>query len=413
MGVLAGRLGALQEPSFRLLWLARTTSSVGDRMVPIALAYAVLEISHSASNLGLVLAAGMVPNVLLVLAGGVVADRWPRGRVMLVSDAVRAASQGVIAVLLLSGHAQLWHLFVSSAVWGTAAAFFAPASTGVVPETVSAPRLQQANALLGLTRNIVGPVAPALAGLLIATVGTGLVFAIDAASFVASALCLLALPIPDRPPRERTSFVAELAGGWRELVSRTWLWVSILAFCFWNLAIAVFYVLGPFVFATELGGARDWGIVLSGSAVGALTGGAIALRWKPSRPLVVAFGVTLVSSLQLFLLVPPAPVYVQAVASAAAMLGVSVGIVLWTTVLQENVPERVLSRVSAYDWLGSLVVMPLGYAFAGSVADVAGLDATLIGAGALMLAAGLAALATPSVRAVRRAGAVEAKPVAA
>jgi MFS family permease len=412
MGVLSGRLGALQEPSFRLLWLARTTSSVGDRMVPIALAFAVLEISHSASDLGLVLAAGMVPNVVFVLAGGVVGDRWPRGRVMLVSDLVRAVSQGVIAVLLLSGHAQLWHLLVSSALWGTAAAFFAPASTGIVPETVSAPHLQQANALMGLTRNIIGPVAPALAGLLVATAGTGFVFAIDSASFVASALCLFALPIRDRPT-ERKSFVADFVAGWRELVSRMWLWVSILAFCFWNLAIAVFYVLGPFVFDTELGGAGDWGIVMSGSAVGALTGGAIALRWKPSRPLVAAFGVTLVSSLQLFLLVPPAPVYVQAVAAAVAMLGVSIGTTLWTTVLQENVPSHALSRVSAYDVLGSLVVMPLGYAFAGPVADVAGVDATMIGAGALLLVAGLAALATPSVRAVRRAGAVDAEVVPA
>src|SRR6266700_2013196 len=139
-----GKLGALSERPFRLLWLARTTSAVGDRMLPVAMAFAVLGLRGSGSDLGIVLAVGLVPNVVLVLVGGVAGDRWPRGRVMLWSDAIRAVSQAAIAVLLLSGNAQLWHLIVSSAVWGTAAAFFTPASTSVVPETVSPARLQQA-----------------------------------------------------------------------------------------------------------------------------------------------------------------------------------------------------------------------------------------------------------------------------
>src|SRR5207247_9960925 len=162
-------------------------------------AFAVLGMHGSVSELGLVLAVGLVPNVVLVLVGGVAGDRWPRGRVMLWSDAIRAVSQGAIAVLMFTGHAQLWQLVISSAVWGTAAAFFTPASTAVVPETVSPGRLQQANALLGLTRGVVGLGAPTLAGILVATVGTGIVFAIDSASFLVSALFLLRLPLPAVP----------------------------------------------------------------------------------------------------------------------------------------------------------------------------------------------------------------------
>jgi hypothetical protein len=398
-----GRLGALSERSFLLLWLARTASSVGDRMVPVGLAFAVLGIHGSGSDLGLVLAVGMVPNAVLMLVGGVVGDRWPRGRVMLAADLVRAVSQGAIAILLLTGHAQLWQLLVSSAVWGTAAAFFTPASTGVVPETVSPGRLQQANALMGLTRNLVGLGAPTLAGILVATVGTGVVYAVDSASFFVSALFLLRLPIPAIPAGSHgTKFLRALFDGWGELTKRTWLWASIVAFSAWNIGIAVFFVLGPLVALRELNGARDWGVIMSGSALGSLVGGAIGLRWHPSRPLIVVFGVTLLSSLQLVLLVPPAPVLALAVASMLAMVGVTIAMVTWTTTLQEQVPAHALARVSAYDWLGSLVIMPLGFALAGPAAVVFGLDATLLGAAMLMVIAGLAALAVPSVRAVRR-----------
>ena len=352
-------------------------------MLPVALAFAVLGMHGSGSDLGLVLAVGLVPNVVLVLVGGVAGDRWPRGRVMLWSDAVRFVSQGAIAVLLLTGHAQLWQLFVSSAVWGTAAAFFTPASTSVVPETVSPARLQQANALLGLTRGVVGLGAPTLAGILIATVGTGIVFAIDSASFLVSALFLLRLPLPTLPIRlGQTSFLRELADGWQELKTRTWLWASIIAFGALNMGVAVFFVLGPLVVFRDLGGARDWGLIMSGSAAGALVGGAIALRWKPSRPLVVVFGITLFSAVQLLLLVPPAPLIAMVAAAVLSMIGVTIGTVVWTTTLQEHIPPRALARVSAYDWLGSLVSVPIGFALAGPVAcPVAGLERRLIGGG--------------------------------
>jgi MFS family permease len=200
----------------------------------------------------------------------------------------------------------------------------------------------------------------------------------------------------------QANFLRELADGWQELKKRTWLWASIIAFGALNTGVAVFFVLGPVVAYNELGGARSWGLILSGSAAGALVGGAIALRWKPSRPLVIVFGITLLSAVQLILLVPPAPVFAMIVAAVVAMTGVTIGTVVWTTTLQEHIPPRALARVTAYDSLGSLVSVPIGFALAGPIAAVVGLDATLIGAAVLMVAAGLAALAVPSVRAVRR-----------
>lgn len=410
-----GRLGALEERPFRLLWLARSASAVGDRMVPVALAFAVIELTGSGTDLGLVLAAGLVPNVIFVLAGGVAGDRFDRSRVMLASDGVRALSQGAIAVLLLTGHAAIWNLVLSSALWGAAAAFFTPASTGIVPATVSPARLQQANALMALTRNVIGLGAPGLSGLLVAAVGTGVVFAIDSASFLLSAAFLLRLDLPKRALEKAEPFFAELRAGWRELASRTWLWVSIVGFGFWNVGLAVFFVLGPLVVSRELGGAPDWGLVMTGSAVGALAGGAIALRYRPRRPIATCWAVTLSSGFQLLLLVPPAPAYVMALAAVAAMIGVSISIAVWTTTLQEQVPDRALSRVSAYDWLGSLIAMPLGYALAGPASDAFGVDATLVAGATLMVGAALLALAVPSVRQVRRAdlaGAVAGAPAA-
>jgi hypothetical protein len=262
-------------------------------------------------------------------------------------------------------------------------------------------RLHQANALLSLTRNVVGLGAPTLAGILIATVGTGIVFAIDSASFLVSALFLLYLPaLPVL--RRQTTFLRELADGWYELKTRTWLWASIIAFAALNIGLAAFFVLGPVVVYHELGGARDWGLIMSGSAAGALIGGVTALRWKPSRPLVVVFGITLLTGLQLVLLVRPATTLAITGAAMIAMIGLSIGTVVWTTTLQEHIPSRALARVSAYDSLGSLVVVPIGFALAGPVASVVGLDATLIGAAVVMFAGGVAALAVPSVRAVRR-----------
>jgi MFS family permease len=396
---LRERAGALAERPFRLLWLGRTASSVGDAMVPIAIAFAVLtDLGGSAFDLGLVSASFTAARVAFILVGGVWADRLPRRLVMLTTDVIRLVSQATIAVLLFAGALDVWMLAIGSAVSGAAAAFFGPASTGLIPQTVSAARLQQANAFMSLSESATNIFGPALAGVLIGLSGTGVVFAIDAASYAVSALFLAFLPVRGAIAAARQSFVRDLARGWREVRSRDWLQGAFAVFALSNTSIACFFVLGPLVFEQELGGAGEWGLAITVGAVGGVLGSVIALRWRPRRPLVASFLVCLPISLTLLALIPPLPAVAVGLALALSFGGVNVGNALWHTVLQANVPEHALSRVSSYDWLISLVFMPLGFLLAGPLADGIGLETTLLLAAFVSAGANVAVLALPSVR---------------
>ena len=396
-------LGALQEePRFRLLWTAHSLSAIGDSMIVVAVAFAALTIGGSATSVGIVFAANLVPRAGLMLVGGVWADRLPRQYVMLSADLVRGAGQAVGAFLLLTGNAELWHLALIAAVHGAGAAFFVPASSGLVPDTVSAGRLQQANALMGLSRHVFGVAGPALSGVLVAAFGAGWVYAVDAVTFAASAWFLVRLPVLTTAG-ERKNFVADLVEGWRELTARTWVWTSIVYFAVWNLAIASFFVLGPVVCERELGGARDWGLIVTGGSIGSVIGSLAALRLRPRRPLATGYLLISVAALQPVVLIRPFPALVVALAAAVAWITLDFSVTLWQTALQEHIPREALSRVSAYDWLGSLLFMPAGFALAGPLADAIGIDATLWLAAALLLGSTLAILAVPSIRCLRAA----------
>jgi MFS family permease len=402
---VADRFGALRERRFRLLWIGQTTSTLGDGLVPVALAFAVIgTLDGSATALGVVLAAHMLPLVAFVLVGGVWADRLPRQLVMLASDVIRAVVQATIAVLLLTGSAELWHLVVLIAIYGSAEAFFQPAATGLVPATISPARLQQANAMIGLSRSSSFIVGPAVAGVLAASTNPGIVFVVDAGTFVVSAISL-ALLRPARPPRqsERQSFLAELAGGWRELVLHTWLWVIVAWASFYLFAVvAPFLTLGPVVAKESLGGADAWGMIAAGWGAGSLAGFLLALRWKPARPM-------LACSL-LVLLVPPAIVLLAlrapapAIALAQAIGGTGMGFfsAVWQTTLQQHVREDALSRVSAWDWMGSFAFLPLGLVLSGPVSELIGVSTTLwVAAACGVLSTGVVLL-VPGVRNLRR-----------
>jgi MFS family permease len=394
-------LGALTERRFRLLWTGQALSAIGDAMLPVALAFAVLELTGSYSDLGLVLAAALGPRVLLLLVGGVWADRLPRQLVMLASDVVRALAQAFVATVFLLDVAELWHLLVAGFVYGVAQAFFLPASTALIPETVSPARLQQANALMTLTRSALFVGGPALGGLLVSAFGPGWVFAIDSATFMVSAMFLAFLGVRGAVV-ERHPFLADLRAGWREVKTRSWVWASLLFFCVWNFASAPFYVLGPFIVADELGGASNWGIILAGSGLGSIVGGVIALRLRPNRPLVAAYALCLATALPPLSLIGPLPTLAIAAATFLSLAATTLGNTLWVTTLQERIPRTSLSRVSAYEWAVSLVFLPVGYAVAGPLADLLGADATLAIAGGMLAVATLAVLSVAGVRGVRR-----------
>jgi len=408
--------GALRERQFRLLWLGQTTSTFGDGLVPVALSFAVIgTLDRSATALGVVLAAQSLPLVLFVLVGGVWADRLPRQIVMLVSDVIRCAVQATLAVLLLSGAAQLWHLAVLIAIYGTAEAFFQPAATGLVPATINPERLQQANALLGLSRSTAFVVGPAVAGVIAATTNPGIVFAVDAVTFAVSATSLALLRLPrSRREGQRHSFVADLKGGWHELLAHTWLWVIVVwASTFLCIVIAPFMTLGPVIAKESLGGAASWGLIAAGWGAGSLGGGLLALRWRPPRPMLICTVLVLFIAPAMALLALRAPAPVIAAAQAIGGIGMGFFGAVWQTTLQQRVPEEALSRVSAWDWMGSFAFLPLGLILAGPVSQAIGISTTLwISVGYLVVST-LAVLLVPSVRNLRRLDEPEPRPEAA
>ena len=350
-------LDALREPQFRLLWLGRTLSSVGDALVPVAVTFAVLDIGD-ASDLGLVLGAYFTSRMLFVVVGGVWADRLPRQLVMVAADVVRFVVQALVAIAFFTDTIAVWQLAASSAVFGIASAFFGPASTGLVPQLVSTGRLQEANALLGLSRNTIEIFGPAVSGFLVASAGYGIVFAIDSASFVASLACLLAIRIPARTDRpERKSFLAEARDGVREVLARSWLVVTLCCDAVTNLALAVYFVLGPLVVEEHFGGATDWGLMMTAGAVGGLAAGAFVLRYRPERPLVAAYILITACPLQLLALAVPAALPVLLLGAGLVVFSIVAANTFWETMEQQYIPNEALSRVDSISWMVSLIAM--------------------------------------------------------
>lgn len=400
-------LGALQERQFRLFFTGQLVSLLGDAVTPFALAWAVLDLTGSAEDLGFVIAAKTAPLVVFLLIGGVFADRLPRRAVMLTADVIRMGIQAATAALLLSHNATIWELVLLQAFAGTATAFFNPASTGLTPMTVSAERLQEANALRGLSMSSMQLLAPALAGLLIVTVGPGYGLAVDAASFGVSAFYLAQLQLPAHVNLPPQSFVRDLLDGWREFVSRTWVWLIVVAASLGNMMNAVWVVLGATWVKTGHGGAGAWTAILVVQAVGGLIAGAVALRTKPRRPLFVGSVVLVPGSLSLIFLALKLPWETYVAAALLWGFGGMLFNTLWETTLQKHVPAAALSRVSAYDWFGSLLCQPIGLALAGVVAAGIGFSETLWISAAVDLAAVAAMLASSSVRNLKSLGEAE------
>jgi MFS family permease len=391
--VLGGRFGPLTERPFRLLWLGRMGSSIGDSLIPVALAFAVLRIGGGATGLGIVLAAFTIGRASFVVVGGVWADRLPRRAVMITADLVRFSTQATTAALLIGHSAHVWQLAALQAVAGAAGGFFAPASTALVPQTVSGPRLQEANALLSLTQSATNIFGPAASGAIVAAAGPGWVFVIDAGSFLVSAGFLAALRVEAhvRPAAQR--FWRDLAEGWQEVRRHRWLTAGFLGFALGNVGIGMYLVLGPLVAREHLGGAQAWGLILTSGAVGGVLGGFLVYRFRPRHPVAAAFAVWSVGAAPALALVPPLPVAAIMAASAVLSIVVIVGNTLWETALQQEVRPDRLARVGSIDWLLSLCLMPAGQALAGPLSGSLGVRATLLVAATLMAVPNLCVLA--------------------
>jgi MFS family permease len=394
-------VAALQERQFRLFFTGQLVSLVGDAIGPFALTWAVLDLTGSATDLGFVLASRVVPMVGFLLVGGVFADRLPRRAVMLTADLVRMGTQGGIAALLLTHHAQIWELALLQVFSGTATAFFNPASTGLTPMTVSAPHLQEANALRGISQAATGLVGPTIAGLLVVGVGPGYGLAIDSASFAVSAFYLAQLRLPAHVNLPPQSFARDLRDGWREFTARTWVWVVVLCASLANFCGGVWQVLGA-AYTKHHGGPLAWTVILVGISTGGLIGGVLTLRLKPVFPLRLAVAALLPWFLPPLLFGLGLPFEVIAAGCLVASGGLMIANTVWETTLQQRIPPASLSRVSAYDWFGSLLCQPVGLSVAGPLAVVIGMRATFWLVAVLSLVIFVAALGTPSIRSLRR-----------
>jgi hypothetical protein len=394
----------LREREFRLLFAGQSVSLIGDNLAPIALAFAILDRGGSATEVGAVYASNIAARVTFMLVGGVWSDRLSRRRVMLAADTLRAACTSVLAVAVMAGNPPLALFIAMVALHGVGAAFFSPASTGLVPQTVSAPLLQRANALLGIAHSGGTDIGPALGGAVIALAGPGTALATDAATFVVSAAALLAMRPPEHDRGEGGSgFVADLAEGWAEFRARTWVWVIVVQYAVWHmLVLGPFMVLGAVVARDSLGGAAAWAVILAAAGIGELAGGLVALLLRPRWPLRAATWAGLLWTPQVVLLALESPVWLIGLAALVAGAGMAFVVTVWNTALHEHVPARALARVSSYDWAGTLVFLPAGFALAGPAASILSTSAVLWLGAAWSLASAAAVKAVPSVRAMGR-----------
>jgi MFS family permease len=400
------RWGVLRHRPFALLFAGQAISSLGDRLVPVALTFAVLDLTGSVTDLGLVTAAQTAPLLLFVLIGGVWADRLPRHRLMLGSDVVRAAAQGLSAVIVLSGSARIWELAALQAIYGTAEAFFGPASRVVVAQTVDRADLQQANALIGLSAELTSVLGPALAGVIVVAASPGWGLAIDAASFVVSAVFVALVRVAPLAAQARTSTIAELRAGWRTFRSHTWLWATVVYFTlFIGFVFAPWQVLGPQIARTSLGGPGAWAAINAAVGAGSIAGALLGLRWRPVHPLRSALLLFLVGGPALYVLVaghaPLAVILVVAVVDGSSGAFFNT---VWYTSIQREIPAGELSRVTSWDYLGTLSMQPVGLALAGPVAEGLGVSVTLYCSAAVFVGLLAGVLAVPSVRNFRDPG---------
>ncbi len=399
---VADSFGLLRQRDFAWFFASRTVNLLGLSMANVALAFAVLDLDGSASDLGIVLAAHTVPMVLFLLVGGVVADRWPRTLVMQGSNVVSAASQGLLAALVVLDRADLGTMVALSAVHGLASAVSFPAMAGVLPQLVDRRDLQQANVLLSMSRGALTVVGPTLAALLVVTVGPGWALGVDALCWALSAVALLGVRVPAAEPSGPSTVLADLREGWDLFRGTTWLWAVVAGFAVLNaLHSGAWSTLGP-AQAKATFGEQGWGLVLSAESIGLLLMTAVMLRVRLDRPLLWGMVGMAVAGVPLVLLGAAPHLWLLVGVTVVAGMGFEVFNLGWNLAMQEHVEERQLSRAYSYDALGSYIAMPVGQLALGPLGEALGYGPVLTGAGVLWLVVCAAVLASRSVRTLPR-----------
>ncbi len=401
------------DRNFRLLFAGRTISYVGTYLAPIAVAFAILGLHGSATAVGLSFAAWTLGQVSMLAVGGVLGDRFPRRTVMIGSDITSTAVRTAMGMLLVTGHAHVWELIALQGCGGASVAFYNPAFYGLVREIVPTEGLQKANSYLAIARYAAFPLGAATGGSIVATVGSGTALLLDAGTYAASAL-LLSLIHVESIARAGSSVVRELRDGWAAFTETTWIWLLTLWISlYFVITYAPFFVLGPYIAAHSMSGARTWAVVVTGEGTGALLGSIAGLRLRPRRPLVTIGYIFLPTAIQSVLLAFHASVYELAPAAAFAGFGFACGSVVWDTAMQRTIPPDKLARVGAYGWMSAMVFLPAGYALAGPIATVVGMRGYLIFGAAWLVASTLFVYRFPAVRDFSYEEAADSAPAAA
>jgi MFS family permease len=401
----------LRHREFRFLWLAQSSSVIGDYLVLVALALFVIGQTGSASDLGLVLAAKALPLVGFLLVGGVWADRLPRHRVMMAADLIRFALHGLLAVLIFAGAVPIWQLIAIEMFYGSAEAFFRPAADGLLPQTVPEHDIQQARAITAMSNNLAEFAGPALATALVLGAGAGWAFALDAATFLLSAAFLSRVRPRRRGAAGTTEPAAAASGGmWseiragsREVRSRPWVWATLLTFCAaLFFALAPWFVLGPIIARGQYGHVSVYGILEATVGLGTILGALAGVGWRPRFPMRTAMLAIMAWPVAAILYASGTTLFVVLPVTLLAGSGIAVFDVLWTTALAERIPPGRLSRVSSFDWMISGALLPLGYAIAGPLGSALGAVPVMVGGSILALVAFVLGLLPRDTRMLER-----------
>jgi DHA3 family tetracycline resistance protein-like MFS transporter len=396
-------LAPLRHRDFRLLWAGMTVSLIGDGIFLVAMAWQAYELWNAPAALSLLGIGMTIPTIAFLLPAGVLSDRLDRRSLMLCADIARAIVIAALAVLSLTGLLTFWELLVIVALYGVGTAFFTPAFEAIVPDIVPAADLAPANSLDQLVRPIALRLAgPALGGVLVAGLGTGGAFAVDAASFLASTVAVFLMRPPAHPRSEHVeASVSAVKEGLQFVRRRVWLWGTLLSAAIAYLAfMGPAEVLLPYLVKNELhGSAGDLGLVFAAGGVGAI-GAALIMgqRGHPGRDMTFMYATWTLATLAV-------AGYGLATASWQLMVACllfnaleTAGTIVWATIKQRHVPASMLGRVSSLDWLISIGLLPLSFALTAPVAGLVGVRATLIGAAAIGGVFTLGALFLPGMR---------------
>ncbi|MEX0168743.1 MFS transporter [Streptomyces sp. LMG1-1-1.1] len=390
--------------NYVLLTAATIVTNLGANGALIATTWAVFDAGGDPGDVGLVAMARFLPLVLFLLIGGAVADRIPRHRVMVAANALNCVSQAAFAALVLSGQAQIWQMMALTALCGTGQAFFNPAAEGMLMASVTGEQASRAFAVYRMAMHGASIGGAALGGALVAFVGPGWVLAIDALAFAVAGGLRAFLDVKGIPERAPSGgLFADLREGWREFISRPWLWSIVAQFSVVVALIgAVDSVFGPLVARDHLGGSQPWGLALAAFGVGTVAGAVLMTRWKPRRLLFVGTLCVFPIALPSAALAVPLDAAGLTVAMFVSGMAIEVFGVSWMTTMHQEIPEDKLSRVSAYDWFGSTALLPVSTALAGPAETAFGRSQALWGAAALMVLVTALVLLVPDVRNLTR-----------